>query len=123
MEILTHLMQGFALLANWVPLLIIVVGVMLGILVGVLPGLSPAMGVALLVPFSYGLDPLYGLPFMQRQTVAGRSQPLPSIRRARRQRLSPLLTVIRSHNRANQAERSALQLLPPLSGDFSERLF
>ncbi|OQX89023.1 C4-dicarboxylate ABC transporter permease [candidate division KSB1 bacterium 4484_87] len=61
MEILTHLMQGFALLANWVPLLIIVVGVMLGILVGVLPGLSPAMGVALLVPFSYGLDPLYGL--------------------------------------------------------------
>ena len=61
MEIFSHLIEGFNLVLNWIPLLVIVVGVMMGILVGVLPGLSPAMGVALLVPFSYGLNPLYGL--------------------------------------------------------------
>jgi len=61
MEIFQHLLDGFHLILNWIPLLIVAVGVMLGILVGVLPGLSPAMGVALLVPFSYGLNPLYAL--------------------------------------------------------------
>lgn len=60
-DILTHLFAGFQLVFNWTPLFVIVVGVIMGILVGVLPGLSPAMGVALLVPFSYGLDPLYAL--------------------------------------------------------------
>ncbi len=58
MDILHHLLSGFSSLFAWVPLLIILAGVMMGILVGVLPGLSPAMGVALLVPFSYGMSPL-----------------------------------------------------------------
>ncbi len=61
MEILTHLTQGFQLILSWTPLFIIVIGVMMGILVGVIPGLSPAMGVALLVPFSYGMNPLNAL--------------------------------------------------------------
>ncbi len=61
MEIFNHLLDGINLLIGWEPILIILIGVMLGILVGVLPGLSPAMGVALLVPFSYGLPPLYAL--------------------------------------------------------------
>ncbi len=61
MEIFSHLLEGFRLITGWVPLLVIVSGVMMGILVGVLPGLSPAMGVALLVPFSYGMDPLHAL--------------------------------------------------------------
>ncbi len=61
MEIFSELVQGFHLILGWTPLLIIAAGVTMGILVGVLPGLSPAMGVALLVPFSYGMDPLYAL--------------------------------------------------------------
>jgi len=61
MEILSNLLNGIILVANWMPLLMVVVGTILGITVGVLPGLSPAMGVALLVPFSYGLDPLNAL--------------------------------------------------------------
>jgi putative tricarboxylic transport membrane protein len=61
MDIFGHLWEGINLLIGWEPLIIIIIGVMLGILVGVLPGLSPAMGVALLVPFSYGLPPLYAL--------------------------------------------------------------
>ena len=61
MEIFENLINGIHLLIGWEPLLVIISGVMMGILVGVLPGLSPAMGVALLVPFSYGLDPLFAL--------------------------------------------------------------
>ncbi len=58
MEIFSQLLNGFSVIAGITPLLIILAGVMMGILVGVLPGLSPAMGVALLVPFSYGMSPL-----------------------------------------------------------------
>ncbi len=58
MEIFSELLNGFSVIAGFGPLLIILAGVMMGILVGVLPGLSPAMGVALLVPFSYGMSPL-----------------------------------------------------------------
>ena len=36
-----------------------VLGVILGIAIGATPGLSPAMGVALLVPFTYGMDPAF----------------------------------------------------------------
>ncbi len=61
MEIIDNLVKGSSLLFGLEPILIIIAGVMLGILVGVLPGLSPAMGVALLVPFSYGLEPLNAL--------------------------------------------------------------
>lgn len=36
-------------------------GVALGIIIGALPGLTATMGVAILLPFTYGLDPLAGL--------------------------------------------------------------
>ncbi len=61
MGILSHLINGFAVILGFKPLAVIFVGVIIGIFVGVIPGLSPAMGVALLVPFSYGLDPLTAL--------------------------------------------------------------
>ena len=41
----------------------IVLGVVLGILIGAAPGMSPSMGVALLVPFSYGMDPALAFIF------------------------------------------------------------
>ena len=61
MEIFAHLADGFGNIFDLTSLLIIIAGVAMGILVGVLPGLSPAMGVALLVPFSYGMSPLNAL--------------------------------------------------------------
>jgi putative tricarboxylic transport membrane protein len=39
----------------------IFIGITSGIMVGALPGLTATMGVALLIPFTYGLDPLRGL--------------------------------------------------------------
>jgi putative tricarboxylic transport membrane protein len=55
---------GFQLLAGWQLLLLIAVGIMIGIVVGALPGLSPSMGVALLVSFTYGMEPMPALVFL-----------------------------------------------------------
>jgi len=48
---------GFNVVLAWQNLLVIPVGVVVGILVGAMPGLSASIGVALLVPFTYGMDP------------------------------------------------------------------
>lgn len=61
MELLTHLAEGFGHIAGWAPFLAITVGVIMGILVGAMPGLSPSMGVALLLPFTFRMDPLIAL--------------------------------------------------------------
>ncbi|MCA9263204.1 MAG: tripartite tricarboxylate transporter permease [Planctomycetales bacterium] len=54
-DLLTNLQHGFSLLMGVGPMVTIAAGVIFGILVGAMPGLSPAMGVALLVPFTYGM--------------------------------------------------------------------
>lgn len=45
-------------------LLMMVVATVAGIVVGALPGLTATMGVALMVPFTYGMDMKYGLPIL-----------------------------------------------------------
>lgn len=61
MELLSNLFEGFGYLAGIQPIVAIVVGVILGILAGAMPGLSPSMGVALLVPFTYSMQPQVAL--------------------------------------------------------------
>ena len=61
MELFSNLLRGFEIVLAWQPLLAIVCGVATGIAVGAMPGLSPSMGVALLVPFTYALDPTLGV--------------------------------------------------------------
>jgi len=59
---LDMLLQGFqTLLSQPFALLLSVVGVALGIVIGALPGLTATMGVAILLPFTFGMDPLSGL--------------------------------------------------------------
>ncbi len=61
-ELLT---QGFStLLNNPQALLFATFGVMLGIVIGALPGLTATMGVAILLPFTYGMEPVSGLLMM-----------------------------------------------------------
>ncbi len=57
MELLSNLGAGLSMVLGGSTLLVVVIGVVLGILVGAMPGLSPSMGVALLVPFTYAMDP------------------------------------------------------------------
>lgn len=51
---------GNVVLGIW-PLIAIITGLLIGIVVGAVPGLSPSMGVALLVPFTYGMSPIIAL--------------------------------------------------------------
>ncbi len=55
------LFGGLGTVVALIPLLTIVAGIVLGILIGAMPGLSPSMGVALMVPFTYGMSPTLAL--------------------------------------------------------------
>ncbi len=52
------LLQGFAVAFQPGNLLLIFVGVLIGQIVGALPGLGPAAGMALLLPLTFGLEPV-----------------------------------------------------------------
>lgn len=56
MEVLASLLHGFAISILPANLLACVIGVVIGTLVGVLPGIDTISAIALLLPFSYGLD-------------------------------------------------------------------
>jgi putative tricarboxylic transport membrane protein len=57
MEELGNLLQGFAVAAQPINLLLIFVGIVLGTIVGVLPGLGGANGVAILLPLTFSMSP------------------------------------------------------------------
>ncbi len=57
MEVLAHLLQGFATALSPYYLLLAAIGVTLGTAIGVLPGIGPALTVALLLPITYNFDP------------------------------------------------------------------
>ncbi|MFS0774951.1 tripartite tricarboxylate transporter permease [Neobacillus sp. 3P2-tot-E-2] len=58
MESLGFLLNGFEGALTWWNLLYCLIGVTVGMLVGVLPGLGPTTATALLIPLTFGLDPL-----------------------------------------------------------------
>lgn len=58
---MTDLIDGLVLAAQPINLLYAFVGCLIGSLVGVLPGLGPLLTMALLLPLTYGIDPLGGL--------------------------------------------------------------
>src|ERR671914_1944712 len=58
MNALNSLLDGFGTALTPVNLLWAALGVLLGTAIGVLPGIGPAMAVALLLPVTYGLDPI-----------------------------------------------------------------
>jgi len=57
MNLLENMAAGFMLLSNWGALGAILAGTLAGTLVGLLPGLSSTLGVALLIPFTFGMPP------------------------------------------------------------------
>ncbi|MBE1602202.1 putative tricarboxylic transport membrane protein [Streptomyces stelliscabiei] len=58
MDALTSLLDGFGTALTPVNILWAAIGVLLGTAIGVLPGIGPAMAVALLLPVTYGLNPV-----------------------------------------------------------------
>lgn len=60
----SSLIEALPNVLGWENFLAVVVGVLSGILVGALPGLSATMAISLLIPFTFGLDPLVALGVM-----------------------------------------------------------
>lgn len=65
------LVQGFVLIADPYNIFLILVGVLVGVTVGALPGLSSPMAVALLLPFTIGLEPVQAISMLAALYCAG----------------------------------------------------
>jgi putative tricarboxylic transport membrane protein len=61
METLDLLAHGFAVALTPTNLLFVLIGVTLGQIIGALPGIGPSLGMVLLLPVSYGLQPVTGI--------------------------------------------------------------
>ena len=58
---LAHLALGFSAFAEPMVWAALVFGALVGYLIGAIPGLGPSLGVALLIPFTYGMDPVVSI--------------------------------------------------------------
>src|SRR5690625_2261516 len=58
MDLFSNLLQGIASVLSPTTALMLLVGVVAGMLVGVIPGLGPSAGLAILLPLTFGLEPL-----------------------------------------------------------------
>lgn len=58
---LQDIFNGLILMLDWGPMIAMVGGVIIGIVLGALPGLSATLGIALAIPFTYGMDVLTAL--------------------------------------------------------------
>ena len=61
MDVLNNLLNGFSAALTPMNLMVCFVGVFIGTVIGVLPGIGPVGSMALLLPFSFGMDPGAGL--------------------------------------------------------------
>ena len=61
MDVVQNLATGFAAAASWTNLGFALIGCLLGTLIGVLPGIGPIPTIAMLLPITFGLDPLAAL--------------------------------------------------------------
>ncbi len=61
MDAFANLATGFAAAGSWQNMGFALIGCMLGTLIGVLPGIGPIPTIAMLLPLTFGLDPLSSL--------------------------------------------------------------
>ena len=64
MEFLEHLGMGFSIAFSPVNLLFVTLGVVVGTLIGALPGIGPVAGIAILIPLSFGMNPIGAMILM-----------------------------------------------------------
>ncbi len=61
MSFLDSAAAGFALVAHWESIFYLAMGVLVGVVAGAIPGISATMAVALTLPFTFTLEPIYGI--------------------------------------------------------------
>jgi putative tricarboxylic transport membrane protein len=64
MDVFSGLLSGFAIALQPANLAYCFIGVVAGTLIGVLPGIGPVAGVAMLIPFSFGMSPTTAMILM-----------------------------------------------------------
>ena len=60
-DAIPYLFDAWRLILDPTVLLYLVGGVVMGLCIGVFPGLGGIAGLSLILPFMFGLDPIYGL--------------------------------------------------------------
>ena len=61
MDVLQHVLNGFAVAVQPINLLYVFIGCVLGTVIGVLPGIGPSAGIAMLLPIATGMEPTSAL--------------------------------------------------------------
>jgi len=64
MDILGHILNGFAASLQPINLIYCFVGVLLGTLIGVLPGIGPSGTISILLPLTFGISPVTSIIFL-----------------------------------------------------------
>jgi len=64
MEFLSHLGMGFSIALSPVNMLFVTLGVVAGTLIGALPGIGPVAGIAILIPLTFGMNPITAMILM-----------------------------------------------------------
>lgn len=64
MDILSHVLNGFAASLQTINLIYCFVGVLLGTLIGVLPGIGPSGTISILLPLTFGISPVTSIIFL-----------------------------------------------------------
>ena len=59
-----QILEGIAMAMTWKGVAMIALGVFAGITVGAIPGINGVMATAILVPFSFFMAPVLGIPFL-----------------------------------------------------------
>ena len=125
LELLGH---GLVTIPQWKYLLPLFPGTLVGVVGGALPGVTITMTIIVLLPFTYGLDPLAGLAAMTGVYVGGSAGGLitalpASAFPARRRRSRPPSTASRWRATASPAARSGSACGPRSSAACSAALF
>lgn len=58
------LLSAFGLLARWDIIAALIVGSVGGVMIGAIPGVGPAVAIAILLPATFGMDPVVGLTLL-----------------------------------------------------------
>ncbi|MEY8339029.1 tripartite tricarboxylate transporter permease [Lachnospiraceae bacterium 62-35] len=66
-----ELLQGFQSILNVTTLLLMLGGVFGGLIIGALPGLSAFTALAIMLPFTFGMEPVNGISFLMAVYVGG----------------------------------------------------
>ncbi|MDH3196314.1 MAG: tripartite tricarboxylate transporter permease, partial [Hyphomicrobiales bacterium] len=78
--VLEAAVDALSIIADPARLLFVALGTLLGLIIGVIPGIGGLVGLALLLPFTFAMDPFTALAFLVGvQSVTTTSDTIPAV--------------------------------------------